>query len=279
MVWDSTKPIGTDLLANSHAQIVANWGALQLGWLDAAETWTWASATTINVPTDATTKYSVGMKIKITQATGGTKYFEITIVAATLLTLYNPLGSVVNNEAINSPCFSSASQPFGYPAAKAYGQAYRSAVYNFGDANRWEEIAFSGGTNNLVNIAIGNFNPTYGDTTNNKLTVILAGVYRITYSVSFKGNNGADYRVTATRLKINNTTEVLGSALQRSVSPTVYFPTTHDRVVIVSLSASDYISLQAGVNVAGQATIEAYSYGSPAMTTSISAIITIERIG
>jgi len=206
MAWEKNKPVGTDLLTNSHAQIRANWAALELGWLDliangtrtggatftiagdftaviqagdkikltdttvkdsiilitptfgagvttitlrdsilvgnpsvicfskfqnpqgtnsqmagweaVTETWAYDSATTITVPTDATTKYSAGMKIKITQATGGTKYFNITIVAATLLTVASPNGAVVNNEAISNPCFSMMSQPFGYPPTK-----------------------------------------------------------------------------------------------------------------------------------------------------------------
>ena len=37
MVWDSTKPVGTDLLANSHQQIVANWQALEAFFFEAGD--------------------------------------------------------------------------------------------------------------------------------------------------------------------------------------------------------------------------------------------------
>ena len=39
------------------------------GWTSVADSWTYASATTITVPTDATTKYQAGDKIKLTQTT------------------------------------------------------------------------------------------------------------------------------------------------------------------------------------------------------------------
>jgi len=118
MAFDFAKPVGTDLLTNSHAQIRANWLALMQGWLDVGEAWSYASATTITVPSDATTKYSVGMKVRITQATGGTKYFFITVVAATLITVVGVNGAVVNNEAISSPCISTASLPLAFPMQK-----------------------------------------------------------------------------------------------------------------------------------------------------------------
>ncbi len=43
------------------------------GWQPANETWTYASATTITVPSGAASKYAKGDKIKLTQTT--VKYF------------------------------------------------------------------------------------------------------------------------------------------------------------------------------------------------------------
>lgn len=89
------------------------------GWLSAAETWTYASFAstvgTITVPSDATTKYSAGMKIRISQSTGGTKYGIITKVASTLLTVYFGTDYTLNNEAISSPCYSVQKSPYGFP--------------------------------------------------------------------------------------------------------------------------------------------------------------------
>ena len=104
-----------DSSANIAKKItVANaFGIPEFGWTAAGESWTYASATTITVPTDATTKYNAGMFIKITQSTGGTKYGMISVVAATLLTIIWLGGATLVNEAITSPAYSIAQSPLG----------------------------------------------------------------------------------------------------------------------------------------------------------------------
>jgi len=92
-------------------------GIPEYGWTAAGETWTYASATTITVPSDATTKYSAGMLIKLTQSTGGTKYYAISAVATTVLTLFALDDSTLENEAITTPFYSSGMSPFGAPTA------------------------------------------------------------------------------------------------------------------------------------------------------------------
>lgn len=116
-----------DSSANIAKKIsVANaFGIPDFGWTAAGESWTYASWTsdtrigTITVPTDATTKYYPGMRIKITQSTGGTKYGIIHAVAATLLTVFFPVGTTLNNEAITSPNYSIAKTPLGFDADKS----------------------------------------------------------------------------------------------------------------------------------------------------------------
>jgi hypothetical protein len=91
------------------------------GWVGAGETWefgSWDSAAVtgvINTPSDARTKYSVGMRIRISQATGGTKYGIITVVAETALTVYFGTDYTLNNETVSSPFYSSQKAPFGFP--------------------------------------------------------------------------------------------------------------------------------------------------------------------
>lgn len=98
---------------------------LSSGWLSAEEAWsydTWTSATriaTITVPTDATTKYSNGMRVKFTQPTNGVKYGIIVKVEATKLTVFLPSGTDFDNEAITSPCFSMVKIPAGFNANPA----------------------------------------------------------------------------------------------------------------------------------------------------------------
>lgn len=88
------------------------------GWIDAGETWTYASATTITVPSNATTKYSVGDKIKLTQTT--VKYFTVVAVSATVLTVTGGTTYTVANAAITANYHSKSVNPLGFPAAFAY---------------------------------------------------------------------------------------------------------------------------------------------------------------
>ena len=95
------------------------------GWANLTDTWTYSAwdntnkIATINVPSDATTRYSVGMKLKFTQSTGGTKYGCITqVVSATQLKAYLVSGTFAN-ETITAPAYSVVEQPFGYPPASS----------------------------------------------------------------------------------------------------------------------------------------------------------------
>jgi len=87
------------------------------GWVDANQTWEYASADdptfTITVPSGATSKYSAGMRIKLTQTT--TKYFIITKVADTVLTVYGGTDYDLADAAITSPYYSCVKAPQGFP--------------------------------------------------------------------------------------------------------------------------------------------------------------------
>ena len=83
------------------------------GWIDANETWTYASASTITVPSGAASKYAVGDRIKWTQTT--VKYGVIVAVADTLLTIAVNTDYVVANAAISANYYSHAESPLGYP--------------------------------------------------------------------------------------------------------------------------------------------------------------------
>lgn len=84
------------------------------GWTLANETWTYATASTITVPTGATSRYQVGDKIKLTQTT--VKYFRVVTVADTLLTVtgvgFNTY--TVVNAAISANYYSRSEAPLGY---------------------------------------------------------------------------------------------------------------------------------------------------------------------
>lgn len=100
-------------ITDNRAQSSVN-SVLNDGWTPAAGTWTYASATTITVPSGATSKYSVGDKVKLTQS-GSVKYFYIVTVASTLLTVTGGSDYTVANTTISNPYTSKAETPLGHP--------------------------------------------------------------------------------------------------------------------------------------------------------------------
>lgn len=84
------------------------------GWIDANETWAYASANTITVPSGAASRYQKGDRIKWTQTT--VKYGVIVTVADTLLTILVNTDYVVTNAAITLNYYSHQVNPIGYPS-------------------------------------------------------------------------------------------------------------------------------------------------------------------
>jgi len=83
------------------------------GWTRVLSTWTYASPTTINVPSGAASIYTVGQRIQITQTT--VKYFYVVAVADTLLTVRGGSNYSVANAAITAPAYSNITNPVGFP--------------------------------------------------------------------------------------------------------------------------------------------------------------------
>lgn len=128
-------------------------GIPNLGWTATGETWSFSSfsSTTrfavITVPSDATAKYSVGMWVRITQVTGGTKFGMITAVTSTTITV-NMFGYTLNNEAISTPYYSPLSTPYGAPALPyKFTDANGWTVYDYGIWKQFERTATMNGSN------------------------------------------------------------------------------------------------------------------------------------
>ena len=121
-----------DSSANIAKKItVANaFGIPDFGWTASGESWTfnaWNSTSkigVINVPSNATLKYTVGNFIRISQSTGGTKYGKILSITSTTLTVWMP-GYTLNNETISSPNYSPHATPSLIPITISEGNPYR----------------------------------------------------------------------------------------------------------------------------------------------------------
>lgn len=98
-------------------------GISSAGWVALGETLAYGSAadptyTATCAGVDLTSTLSVGMKLRVSQTTGGTKYFIITAIAFstdTTLTLYGGTDYDLVNEAISNPYFSVVKAPHGFP--------------------------------------------------------------------------------------------------------------------------------------------------------------------
>jgi len=82
------------------------------GWQDANETWVYASATTITVPTGAASRYQKGDKFKLTANSVVLQGYIIT-VADTLLTV---VGDALTNHTFTDNYYSHAENPLDFPA-------------------------------------------------------------------------------------------------------------------------------------------------------------------
>ena len=92
---------------------ISSSGAGADGWTAVINLWSYASETTISVPSGAASIYAVGDRIKITQST--VKYFYITAVADTLLTINGGTDYTLSNAAITNPYYSHQLSPVGFP--------------------------------------------------------------------------------------------------------------------------------------------------------------------
>jgi len=136
-------------------------GMITDGWIDANETWTYASATTFTVSGDVTDKYPVGTRLKYTQTT--VKY--ATVVSRvysspnTTITVAENDDYTIANAAITSPYYSYLVKPAGYPEWFSYTPTYTGFSADPGINSKYQivgttvnvlENQISSGTSNSV---------------------------------------------------------------------------------------------------------------------------------
>lgn len=156
-----------DILANQIVKVIYDGTNFQLvstvptvvpastpvsGWIPISDSWTYASATTINVPSGAAALYQIGDKIKLTQTTA--KYFIVTAVADTLLTVTGGSDYSVANAAITSPYYSRVEYPFGWPSYFNYtptGPTGVTLTGRFTTYGRTVDVIIKGGVTGAMN--------------------------------------------------------------------------------------------------------------------------------
>jgi len=87
------------------------------GWYATTEAWSYVSADgntgVISIPSGGTTRYTPGMRIQLTQST--VKYFIITAVASTTLTVWGGTDYTLTSGAISAISYSPHKAPVGFP--------------------------------------------------------------------------------------------------------------------------------------------------------------------
>jgi hypothetical protein len=148
---------------NIKSLLQTNFDTRYLGWVEVTDSWSYASATTIGVPSDATTIYQVGDRIRWKQG-GAYKYGMLKTIATTLLTIDTSTDYTVANSAITNVAYSRVTNPFGFPSyfnwsptAGGYTLGDGTQVARFFRTGKWIDFVYSltlGGTSSIS----GDFN-------------------------------------------------------------------------------------------------------------------------
>jgi len=228
-----------------------DWGLVQhdqaglhtdIAWMLANETWAYASASTITVPSGAAAKYAVGDRIKWTQTT--VKYGVIVAVADTLLTIAVNTNYVVANAAITLNYYSHEASPIGFPRniAESGARVYSSTTQTI--TNTWTKLAYNVEAFDIA----GEYN-----TSAYRFTATRAGLYSITNSTAITSSGKIHIGIY-----INGTLQA-----QRILSVSQY-----ENAIITTvwnLAVGGYVEFYAQNDAVGNLTVQndsAYTFGS-----------------
>lgn len=115
--------IATAALANAGvtlAKLEANLQSMiATGWVELSETWTYASATTVTVSSDATTRFEIGDRVRYKQG-AGYKYGSVFAITATVLSITGGNDYSVANTGITNIAVARVKAPVDWPGTFAF---------------------------------------------------------------------------------------------------------------------------------------------------------------
>jgi hypothetical protein len=198
------------------------------GWIPANETWTYASADaptfTFTVSGNKTSKYSRGMRIKLTQS-GTVKYFIITAVSYsapnTTIAVYGGTNYTLANATISDNYYSTEKIPYGFPPSP---NAWTVSVSD--NQDRIQSSPAQSTWYNLGGISIN----------------IPIGIWKIYYEVLAKderSGNFISFSVTLSTSSSSETDNNFTSQIQyyQPTNGSMYFANTFHKEQVLSLSS------------------------------------------
>lgn len=231
--------ITNDKLAGSISQDKLSGGILnsQLaasdGWIASGETWTYASAAapnyTFTIATDKTTKYSPGMRIKLTD-NGAVKYFIVVKVAYsnpnTTITVYGGTDYILTGGAISATFYSMVNIPTGFPMDKTKWQIVVSNATVATQASPVSDVWYNLGTINIP-IPIGAWRVSWKDQI--QATRAASGALWIFATLSTANNSESNTSFTQTVYVLAETNVFLGAYMSLNIlvaADTTYYLNT-----------------------------------------------------
>lgn len=142
--------------------LIKDGGVRDDGWTPINETWTYASASTITVPTNATLRFQIGDKLRFTNSS--LKYFYVIGVSATVLTVTAGSDYTVANTTFSGISVSRQKNPLNFPdffnyaaVCTDFSAAPTNTMYRFSVDGRRCDVAVrqaTPGTSNGANFTI-----------------------------------------------------------------------------------------------------------------------------
>jgi len=163
------------------------------GWVGANETWTYSSVDDptgiLTVPTDATTKYSVGMRISFVNG-GNTIYGIITAITATTMTFLHEIDPtdsealhLMANSANTVPQYSTQKAPFGFPMSRTKWRVQTTNTSNEAQATPTASTWYNIGSISLA-VPIGEWEYSFFVTLNIREASGISGNSRVALSTA-----------------------------------------------------------------------------------------------
>ncbi len=175
----------------------------------------------VSTSDDLTDSVSVGMRLRISQATGGTKYFIVVAVTNSVITIYGGTDYSLTNETISSPVFSSAKAPVGFPLSPTKWTVETASSSDFTQSSPTDGTWYNATS---LSIPIGSWNVSYYATLylNKTTPTILDGGTTLSTS-----NNSESDSELSTRQAIGSDTVLLARRMAQKTlvltSKTTYY--------------------------------------------------------